>query len=119
MNEEAYCSGSSTDLWIRSDWIWYPELRMRSMNVWDMTEGQDSQGVRDGVKDMAKNFHFEEGGVASQGMISSSSSSSPVEALSTILSISPLTTMSPRSSITGAAGLFSTTLTPGPSLLTS
>jgi hypothetical protein len=85
-----------------------------------MTEGQDSQGVRDGVKDMAKNFHFEEGGVASQGMISSSSSSSsPVEALSTILSISPLTTMSPRSSITGAAGLFSTTLTPGPSLLTS
>jgi hypothetical protein len=27
--------------------------------------------------------------------------------------------MSPRSSITGAAGLFSTTLTPGPSLLTS
>jgi len=37
MNEEAYRDGSSMDLWIRSDWIWHPELRMRSMNVWDMT----------------------------------------------------------------------------------
>jgi len=38
MNEEAYRDGSGTDLWIRSDWIWYPELRMRSTNVWDMTK---------------------------------------------------------------------------------
>jgi hypothetical protein len=37
MNEEAYHNGSGTDLWIRSDQIWYPELQMRSMNVWDMT----------------------------------------------------------------------------------
>jgi hypothetical protein len=37
MNEEAYCNGSGTDLWIRSDRIWYPELQMRSANVWDMT----------------------------------------------------------------------------------
>jgi hypothetical protein len=37
MNEEAYRDGSSMDLWIRSDLIWHPELRMRSMNVWDMT----------------------------------------------------------------------------------
>jgi len=38
MNEEAYHNGSSMDLWIRSDQIWYLELWMRSMNVWDMTE---------------------------------------------------------------------------------
>jgi len=37
MNEEAYRNGSGTDLWIGSDQIWYPELRMRSVNVWDMT----------------------------------------------------------------------------------
>jgi hypothetical protein len=37
MNEEAYHNRSSTDLWIRSDRIWYPELQMRSANVWDMT----------------------------------------------------------------------------------
>jgi len=37
MNEEAYRNGSSTDLWIGSDRIWHPELRMRSANVWDMT----------------------------------------------------------------------------------
>jgi hypothetical protein len=37
MNEEAYCNGSGMDLWIGSDWIWYPELQMRSANVWDMT----------------------------------------------------------------------------------
>jgi len=39
MNEEAYCDKSSMDLCIRSDWIWYPELQMRSANVWNMTEG--------------------------------------------------------------------------------
>jgi hypothetical protein len=38
MNEKAYRNGSSMDLWIRSDWIWYLELWMRSANVWDMTE---------------------------------------------------------------------------------
>jgi hypothetical protein len=37
MNEEAYRDGSGTDLWIRSDQIWHPELQMRSANVWDMT----------------------------------------------------------------------------------
>jgi hypothetical protein len=37
MNEEAYHNRSGSDLWIRSDQIWYPELRMRSANVWDMT----------------------------------------------------------------------------------
>jgi hypothetical protein len=37
MNEEAYRNGSGTDLWIRSDQIWHPELQMRSANVWDMT----------------------------------------------------------------------------------
>jgi hypothetical protein len=37
MNEEAYCDGSGTDLWIGSDRIWHPELWMRSANVWDMT----------------------------------------------------------------------------------
>jgi len=37
MNEEAYCDGSGTDLWIGSDRIWHPELRMRSADVWDMT----------------------------------------------------------------------------------
>jgi len=40
MNEEAYRDGSGTDLWIGSDWIWHPELRMRSVNVWDMTDLQ-------------------------------------------------------------------------------
>jgi hypothetical protein len=37
MNEEAYHNRYGTDLWIRSDWIWNPELQMRSANVWDMT----------------------------------------------------------------------------------
>jgi hypothetical protein len=37
MNEEAYHNGSGTDLWIGSDLIWYPELQMRSTNIWDMT----------------------------------------------------------------------------------
>jgi hypothetical protein len=37
MNEEAYHNRSGMDLWIGSDRIWYPELRMRSANVWDMT----------------------------------------------------------------------------------
>jgi hypothetical protein len=37
MNEEAYRDRSGTDLWIGSDWIWHPELQMRSANVWDMT----------------------------------------------------------------------------------
>jgi hypothetical protein len=40
MNEEAYRDGSGTDLWIGSDRIWHPELRMRSANVWDMTLAQ-------------------------------------------------------------------------------
>jgi hypothetical protein len=39
MNEEAYHNESGTDLWIGSDWIWDLELQMRSVNVWDMTEG--------------------------------------------------------------------------------
>jgi hypothetical protein len=38
MNEEAYHNGSGMDLWIGLDWIWYPELWMRSVNVWDMTD---------------------------------------------------------------------------------
>jgi hypothetical protein len=37
MNEEAYRDGSGMDLWIGSDLICHPELRMRSANVWDMT----------------------------------------------------------------------------------
>jgi hypothetical protein len=37
MNEEAYRDRSGMDLWIGSDWIWHPELQMRSANVWDMT----------------------------------------------------------------------------------
>jgi hypothetical protein len=37
MNEEAYRDGSGTDLWIRSDRIWHPELQMRSASIWDMT----------------------------------------------------------------------------------
>jgi len=40
MNEEAYRDGSGTDLWIGSDQICHPELRMRSANVWDMTQLQ-------------------------------------------------------------------------------
>jgi hypothetical protein len=38
MNEEAYRNRSGTDLWIRSDRIWYLELQMRSVNIWDMTD---------------------------------------------------------------------------------
>jgi hypothetical protein len=40
MNEEAYHNGYGMDLWIGSDWIWDPELQMRSTNVWDMTESK-------------------------------------------------------------------------------
>jgi hypothetical protein len=45
MNEEAYHNGYGTDLWIGSDWILDPELQMRSMNVWDMTQTYIVQNV--------------------------------------------------------------------------
>jgi len=48
MNEEAYRNGSGMDLCIGSDWIWYSELRMRSVNVWDVTVTLQVNSRRDG-----------------------------------------------------------------------
>jgi len=63
---------TSTDLWIRSDWIWHLELQMRSANVWDMTKAdtkffmknRTSQSVNLSrlVLPMGSSEHGQEGG---------------------------------------------------------